>query len=119
MSEPDSNGGFWPPPGPRWAYALALAALVAVVLLATLSSTGGVSPARTAQLIDSNYAISGTVCTTAAHGRQLCRLDAPSCHGTLLVAPTSQSTFTIVAASPEDLTATQCGQTESAAAEKG
>ncbi len=118
MAEPGSSGGIWPPPGPRWAYALALAALVAAVILATLGSPGAVSPARTAQLIDSNYSISGTVCTTAAHGRQLCRLNAPSCHGTLLVAPTSQGTFTIVSANPEDLTSSQCGHTEGAAAEK-
>jgi hypothetical protein len=118
MAEPTSSGGLWPPPGPRWAYALGIAALVAVVLIATLTSPGAVSPARTAQLIDSNYSISGTVCTTASHGRQLCRLDSPSCHGTLLVAPTSQGTFTIVTANPEDLTSAQCGHTEGAAAEK-
>jgi hypothetical protein len=34
------------------------------------------------------------------------------------VAPTTQNTFTIVSANPEDLTSTQCGHTEGAAAEK-
>ena len=118
MAKPTSPRGFWPPPGPRWAYALALAAFLAIVLIATLTSAGAVSTARTAELIDSNYGITGTVCTTASHGRQLCRLSAPACHGTLLVAPTSQSTFTIVSANPEDLTSAQCGHLEGAAVER-
>src|SRR5664280_3164347 len=103
MDQPTSTRGFWPPPGPRWAYLLALAAIIALLLIGSLTSPGAVSTTRTAQLIDSNYGISGTVCTSAPHGRQLCRLSAPACHGTLLVAPTSQSTFTIVTADPEDL----------------
>jgi hypothetical protein len=120
MFEPTATPRHWLASRPRWAYALVAAGVVALlVLLASVSSGGAPSPARTAELIDQSYSVSGTRCRPAPHGRDLCLLDSPGCHGSLLVAPTSSGTITVIVATPPDLTSEHCGKTEGAAAEGG
>jgi hypothetical protein len=108
----------WPPRGPRWAYVLAGAAVLAALFALSLIPSGGtLSSTGTAQLIDQSYEVSGTVCQAAPHGRYLCTLKGTKCHGTMLVALTGHNDFTIVSATPENLTSARCGQSEEAAAE--
>jgi hypothetical protein len=109
----------WPPRGPRWAYVLAGAAiLVALFVLSLVIPSGGtLSSAGTARLIDQSYEVSGTTCQAAPQGRYLCTLKGTKCHGTMLIALTSRNDFTIVSATPENLTSARCGQSEAAAAE--
>lgn len=110
-SLPDARA--WLAQGHRRLYAVAGALLLVIlVLVSTLPSGGAVSLGRMQQLIDTAYETSGTHCAPAPHGRDLCRLKAEKCRGTLLVAPTSGGHFTIVSSSPDQLDSSACDKHE-------
>jgi len=103
----------WLAQGHRRLYAAGVAAaIVALALVAFLPSGSPVSLARMQELVDTAYATTGTHCVTAAHGRDLCRLKAEKCQGTLLVAPTSGGHFAVVSSTPEQLDSSKCDKTE-------
>jgi hypothetical protein len=64
------------------------------------------------ELINASYQTSGTRCLPTAHGRDICRLVAEKCRGTLVVASLGGSNFTIVSASPEQLDSSACNRGE-------
>lgn len=99
----------WLAQGHRRLYAAAaVVGVVALALLALLPAGGAVSTAKMQELVDIAYSTSGTRCVAASHGRQRCSLKAEKCHGTLLVAPTDSSHFTIVSSAPDQLDSAAC-----------
>ncbi len=64
------------------------------------------------ELINASYQTSGTRCLPTTHGRDICRLVSEKCRGTLVVASSSGSDFTIVSASPEQLDSAACDRGE-------
>ena len=110
-SEPGRRAGAagWLAQGHRRLYAAGAVAVIAVLALFSLLPAGGaVSTAKMQELVDIAYSTSGTHCAAASHGRELCSLRAEKCHGTLLVAPTDSSHFTIVSSTPDQLDSAAC-----------
>ncbi len=103
----------WLAQGHRRLYvAGAAAALVVLAIFSLLPAGGAVSAERMQELVDSAYSTSGTHCVSAPHGRDLCQLKAEKCHGTLLVAPTSEGHFAIVSSTPDQLDTSACVKSE-------
>ena len=90
--------------------------LVLIALLSLYPAGNAVSLARMQELVDSAYSTSGTHCVQSSHGRDLCRLKAEKCQGTLLVASTDSSHFTIVSSTPDQLDSAACVKSEGSVA---
>ncbi len=103
----------WLSEGRRWLYAVGATVVIVVLgVLALVPSGATMSAMRMQQLVDSAYSTSGTRCVAAPHGRDLCSLKAEKCHGTLLVAPTSNGHFAIVSSTPDQLESSACVKSE-------
>ncbi len=103
----------WLGKGRRRVYATGAAlVIVAVVLVVVVPSGGAVSIARMQELLDAAYSTTGTTCVASSHGRDVCKLSAGRCSGTIVVAPLNGSNFTIVDAHPEQLQSGVCDRGE-------
>jgi hypothetical protein len=107
----------WLSQGQRRLYAAGVASLLVVLALLSFVPSGeAVSPGKMEELVNTAYSTSGTRCTGASHGRDLCRLKAEKCKGTLLVAPSSNGHFTIVSSTPDQLDSSACVKSEGSVA---
>jgi hypothetical protein len=123
MEEPAASGSrltegwVWLSQGQRRLYAAGAASLIVVlVLLSFVPSGAAVSPGRMEELVNTAYSTTGTRCAKSSHGRDLCRLKAEKCQGTLLVAPSSSGHFTIVSSTPDQLDSSACVKNEGSVA---
>jgi hypothetical protein len=103
--------------GQRRLYAAGVVSLLVVLAVLSFVPSGeAVSPGRMEELVNTAYSTTGTHCAKASHGRDLCRLKAERCRGTLLVAPSSNGHFTIVSSTPDQLDSSACVKSEGSVA---